>query len=156
MNKIALALISSTLLIAAPAYAQEFTASQSVEKRVMVADEEGNLIETFEEAVAVAPGDNVRYALLYSNDLAAPAEGVVLTIPVPVEMILIPDSISYPQNVTVSYSADGSQSFSVLENAALDVSEDINLDDATHVRWTFNEPVQPAESGTLSFIATLR
>ena len=50
----------------------------------------------------------------------------------------------------------GVQSFSVLENAALDVSEDINLDDATHVRWTFNEPVQPAESGTLSFIATLR
>ena len=34
MNKIALALISSTLLIAAPAYAQEFTASQSVAQPV--------------------------------------------------------------------------------------------------------------------------
>ena len=69
MNKIALALISSTLLIAAPAYAQEFTASQSVEKRVMVADEEGNLIETFEEAVTQISATKIRKKMREDGDL---------------------------------------------------------------------------------------
>ncbi|MFC7292764.1 hypothetical protein [Hirschia litorea] len=151
MKHFILPLIISMAAITQPALAQKFEAEQTVEKQVITTDENGNTVESYEEAIAVAPGDIVRYSLDYKNNLAQPADGVEFVIPVPAQTIFVAGSATEIGAATTSYSMDGAESFTADNNVSNDQPDAI-----THVKWTFTQAVAPTEAGKLSFLAQLQ
>lgn len=151
MKHIILPLFVSLAAFTQPASAQEFKAEQTVEKQIITTDKNGNAVEKYQEAVAVAPGDIVRYSLDYKNNLDQAADGVEFVIPVPEQTMYVAGSATITKNATTSYSIDGAKNF-VADNS---ISQD-QADAITHVKWTFTDAVAPSETGKLSFLARLQ
>ena len=107
----------------------------------------------------VTPGTTVVYALVFRNDQAAPADDIVLVMPVPEEVAYIEGSATNRLAVT-DFSADGGTSFAPRESLsvtdATGVVRAAAADDITHVRWTVANAVQPGETGQLWFRGTLK
>lgn len=151
----ALAMVS---VFSAPAFAAGLTAVQSVDVVKTSVDADGANVITFEPATEVAPGEQVRYSLQYVNDGEAPAEAVSLVMPVPAEMTYLENSI-FGAASDITYSANDGESFAARETlfvTADQVERAAVADDITHIKWTFSEPIAPAATGTISFMAVLK
>jgi len=125
MRRLTLGIIAATSLMASDS-AFALTATQSVEKEIVVQMPDGTENLSRAPAELVIPGERVVYTLSYTNDDAAPASDLVLTMPVPPE-------IKYIGNIRTA------------------TSEDI-----THIRWTIAGPVSVGGSGSLSFKGILK
>ena len=105
------ALFSVALLVAStamPVYA--LTATQTVEREVVVLNADGSQTVTRIAADKVTPGDKVIYSLNYFNDEAEPAENIVLIMPIPAEVDYIEGSADF-DGVNSAYSIDGGRTF---------------------------------------------
>ena len=135
----------------------EVTARQLVEQEVLVTDENGAERLTRRPAEAVAPGEEVIYTLDFSNDGAAPAENVVLVMPVPSEIAFMEGSVT-GENAAVTFSAAGGATYvargrlTVRENGAARAARS---DEITHVRWIVSA-LAPSETGSVSFRGVLK
>jgi len=158
MRHLTIALIAATSLLAS-ASASALTAKQTVEKEVVVQMPDGTESVTRGPAELVVPGERVVYTLNFTNDDAAPASDLILTMPVPTEIKYM-DGTAIQDGAKTVYSADGGQSFS--ERAQLrKTGDDGNVrtataEDITHIRWTVAGPVAVGESGNLSFKGILK
>ena len=143
--------------VAIPAVALE--AEQRVLKEVITKQADGTEKRSYVEADLVTPGTTVVYALVFRNDQAAPADDIVLVMPVPEEVAYIEGSATNRLAVT-DFSADGGTSFAPRESLsvtdATGVVRAAAADDITHVRWTVANAVQPGETGQLWFRGTLK
>ena len=158
MRRLTLAILAATSVLTSIS-ASALTAKQSVEKEVVVRMPDGTESITRGPAELVIPGERVVYTLSYTNDDAAPATDLVLTMPVPSEIKYM-DGSANDAGAQVVYSADGGQTFAsrtglrvigVDGNSRTAISEDI-----THIRWTVAGPVAVGETGTLSYKGTLK
>ncbi|MEM9739324.1 MAG: hypothetical protein AAF829_05605 [Pseudomonadota bacterium] len=144
--------------LAGAASAANLTAVQTVQKVVETVDENGSAVEELVEAVTVAPGDTVVYALNYSNSGLESAEGVKLTMPVPEQVVLLEGS-ELVSGTVVTYSADGGATFigradlMVVED---DVSRAATSDEITHMQWYFEDGIAAGEDGQVSFRGLLK
>lgn len=155
-----LALIAtSTAIFGSAMSAQALTASQIVEREVIVHNADGTQTVTREAADKVTPGDKVIYSLKYYNDDTAPAENIVLVMPVPAEILYL-DGSADTQGANTSYSVDGGKTFASrndLRVAEADGSKRAaRAEDITHIRWLVAKAVAPETGGTLSFIGQLQ
>ena len=107
-NLILTSITTALLAVAAPSYA--LTASQTVEKEVVVQMPDGTEKISRESAELVVPGERVVYTLNFTNDDAQPATDLVLTMPIPTEIKFMEGSASN-NNMTPVYSADGGKNF---------------------------------------------
>ncbi len=141
----------------APAFA--LTASQTVEREVIVRNVDGSQTITREAADKVTPGDKVIYSLNYYNDAAEPAENIVLVMPIPGEIDYIDGSADTKQAIS-TYSVDDGKVFVKRDDLRVlqaDGSERAaRAEDITHIRWTIKDAVAPKASGTLSFSGRLQ
>jgi len=158
MRHLTLALIAATSLLAS-ASASALTAKQIVEKEVVVQLPDGTESVTREPAQKVIPGERVIYTLSYTNDDAAPASDLVLTMPVPSEIKYM-DGSATQEGALIAYSADGGKSFasrSAVRAAGSDgIMRTATAEDITHIRWTVAGPVAAGETGNLSFKGVLK
>ena len=158
MRHLTLALIAATSLLAS-ASASALTAKQIVEKEIVVQMPDGTESVTRGPAEMVVPGERIVYTLNFTNDDAAPASDLVLTMPVPTEIKYMGGSATENGARTV-YSADGGQSFaerSQLRTLGADGNVRTAVDeDITHIRWTVAGPVGVGETGNLSFKGILK
>lgn len=158
MRHFTFALIASASLLVS-ASASALTATQSVEKEVVVQMPDGTENVTRAPAELVIPGERVVYTLSFTNDDAAPASDLVLTMPVPEEIKYMDGSATKDGAKTV-YSADGGKTFAertTLRSAGADgVVRTATAEDITHIRWTVAGPVAVGESGSLSFKGILK
>lgn len=158
MRRFTLALIAATSLMASVS-ASALTAKQTVEKETVVQMPDGTENVTRAPAELVTPGQRVVYTLSYTNDDAAPASDLVLTMPVPSEIKYM-DGTATKANAKTVYSADGGKSFferNELRTIGLDGNvRSANAGDITHIRWTVSGPVAVGETGELSFKGILR
>jgi len=158
MRHLTFAIIAATSLLASVS-ASALSAKQIVEKEVVVQMPDGTESVTREPADMVVPGERIVYTLNFTNDDAAPASDLVLTMPVPTEIKYMDGSAEKPGAKTV-YSADGGQSFA--ERSKLSkVQADGNMrtaadEDITHIRWTVTGPIAVGETGNLSFKGILK
>lgn len=158
MRRLTIAIITAASILTSVS-ASALTAKQSVEKEVVVQMPDGTESVTREPAELVVPGERVVYTLNYTNDDAAPATDLVLTMPVPGEIKYMEDSAS-KSGATVVYSADGGQTFA--SRAGLrTVGQDGNsraavAEDITHIRWTVAGPLAVGETDTLSYKGILK
>lgn len=156
MRHLTFALIASLL---ASTSASALTAKQSVEKEVVVQMPDGTESVTRAPAELVVPGERVVYTLSYTNDDAAPASDLVLTMPVPKEIKYM-DGTASNDGAKIVYSADGGQTFAdraALRKTGTDgVLRSATADDITHIRWTVAGPVGVGETGNLSYKGVLK
>jgi uncharacterized repeat protein (TIGR01451 family) len=154
------AFFSLALLIAStsiPAYA--LTATQTVEREIVVSNADGSQTVTRTTADKVTPGDKVVYSLNYFNDEAEPAENIVLVMPVPSEVDYIDGSATF-DDVSSAFSTDGGETFSNRADLQVVRGDGSNTmavaSDITHIRWTVSKAISPNTGGTLSFSGRLQ
>lgn len=150
---VAAAALPSQALQAARA---QVVAEQSVLAESVTRDAQGRETVTFAPATRVAPGDRLAYVLTYENEGGAPAEGLVLTMPVPESVALLEAA---PSGVAPDYSVDGGKSWGDLDD--LTVLEDgaprpALPGDVTHLRWRLAEAVEPGAVGEVRYRGVLR
>mgnify|MGYP000280078168 CR=1 FL=1 len=135
------------------------TADQTVLKERLVTQADGTTALEYQEASLVTPGETVLYRLDFENDESEPVSDLVLTMPVPAVITFIEGSADQPGTLVV-FSADQGATFS--PRGKLRVTSSGNndqlatADEITHIRWTLQTPVQPGETGTLSFKGVLK
>ena len=142
-----------------PALAQEFTATQIVERAVVTGQaEDGTAIIEFEQADRLQPGDALQYSLNFANGSPDEIENANLVIPVPTEVTYNENS-AFGDNASVAFSTDGGQSFA--PRGELTVTSDgqrrtASSEDITHIRWTFTGTITPGETGEVGYGAIVR
>lgn len=139
--------------------AMALTATQTVEREVIVQNADGSQTVKREKADLVTPGDKVVYSLNYYNDKEETAANIVLVMPVPTEISYVEGSAEVDNTLTV-YSADGGQTFEardVLKVQSADGAFRVaRAEDITHIRWTVGSAIIPGGTGTLSFSGRLK
>ncbi len=154
------ALFSAALLVistAMPVYA--LTATQTVEREVVISNADGSQTVSRIVADKVTPGDKVIYSLQYFNDEAEPAENIVLVMPIPSQVDFIEGSADF-NGVNSTFSVDGGRTFA--NRADLQVVRDngtataATANEITHIRWTVSAAISPNTGGTLSFSGRLQ
>lgn len=159
-----LPLLKSTVLLLTasllwPISAAALSATQTIEKEVTVITADGVTQTKREAADTVVPGERIVYSLNILNDKPEPASDLVLTMPVPAEVIFVEGSAD-KAGASVVYSADGGASFAARPAAVvMDAAGTVraaSADDITHIRWTVKGPVAAGATDTLSFAAILK
>jgi len=154
-------LFALTVLVAAsaaiPAVALE--AEQRVLKEVVVKQADGTEKRSYVAADLVTPGSTVVYALVFRNDQPAPADDIVLVMPVPSEVAYIEGSATNRLGVA-DFSTDGGSSYAPRQSLNVTDADGrvraAGAEDITHVRWTVAKAIQPGETGQLWFRGTLK
>ncbi len=158
MRRLTLALLAATSIMTSVS-ASALTATQSVEREVVVQLPDGTESVTRGPAELVTPGERIVYTLSFTNDDAAPATDLVLTMPVPSEIKFM-DGSATQEGAKVVYSADGGQTFATRSGLrivdASGSSRSASSEDITHIRWTVTGPVGVGETGTLSYKGILK
>ena len=150
--------LALTSAFSAPAFASGLKAVQTADLVKTIIDADGAEIVTFEPATDVEPGEQVRYSLQYVNEGDEAAQAVSLVMPVPAEMILVEGSVKGGASA-VTYSTDAGQTFAARDEITVSEGERERVaraDEITHIKWAFAAPIAPAESGSISFVATLK
>ena len=142
--------IALPMLNADAAETKQIDAEQIVERRVIKVDPAGFETVTFETAKLVKPGDYLRYSIHYENNLDAPAENIILTMPVPEVMDYVVGSAA-PKSYPYEVSFDAGATFKLAEESTFSPDRRV-----THIRWQLEHTVAPGESGTVSVDALLR
>jgi len=146
------------LLLTGTAFAGvELTAQALTE--VKSTNEAGEEVIELVKADKVVPGDEVIYTIHFVNKGSEPADDVVITNPIPQHMVFTSVGQS-PRNAQVEMSADGGSDYGRPDQITVaDAGGGIrpaNATDFTHVRWTFQEPLDPGAEGSVSFRAQLQ
>lgn len=156
-RKIITSLMIASSLISMPALA--LSATQIVEREVVIKNADGSTLVKREPADMVVPGEKVIYSLKFINDKSEPAENVVLVMPIPKEVNYIEASADNKIAKT-EYSVDGGKTFT--NRASLKIkTKDGKLkaakaEDISHIRWTVIKPIAPSKGGVLSFAGKLK
>ncbi len=134
------------------------TATQFVEKETLVKNADGSETVVRSPADKVLPGEKIVYKLIYTNDKTEPATNLILTMPVPGEVIYL-DNTATTEGATVSYSTDG-RIFSPRDGVRVSDAQGnlrrANGSDISHIRWTVPGPVQAGSNGELIFKGLLK
>jgi len=143
--------------LATPSFAA-MTATQHVEKEVIVRGADGQETVQRRPADTVTPGETVIYSIKYHNDSDDAASNIVLVMPVPKEVAYVEGSVSGDDS-SVAFSADAGLTY--VARGRLTVEEDGTTrpargDEITHIRWTLTTPVPPNGEGDVSYKAILK
>lgn len=148
---------AALLSVATPVLA--LTAQQTVQKEVVVNKADGTQEIRYEAAELVTPGERIVYTLNFLNDDVEDAKDLVLTMPIPAEVIYMEGSAQGDTSV-VTYSADGGQTFTSRDTvmvAGLDgVLKVADSKDITHIRWNVAGPIAPGATGALVYKGVLK
>lgn len=155
--------ILSTALLGAsclPAFAQDFTAVQTINKMVDVESADGEASSELVTVSSAAPGETIFYALNYENGTDEAADNVKLVMAVPAEVTYLENTATQGDLVAaVAYSTDNGTSFAPRGEltVTLDgVEQAADSEDITHVRWAFQQPIAAGENGSVGFQAVVR
>ncbi len=115
----------------------------SVTDRITLATPEITLVKSVDRNAA-APGETLRYTVVYTGGGSAPAHSVVLVDGVPAETAYAPGSALGP-GTQIEFSTDGGATYGPAETETV-----------THIRWIRLAPLAPGENGTVSFEVRVR
>lgn len=153
-------LVAAVLTAPARAFANDrVTTRLSAAKRVVTTDDGGGRREALLPFAKVLPGEEIVYFVEYRNSGDAPASDLAVTLPVPAEMTLVPDTAERA-GVKVAYTVDGGHTFAELANLtvtnAAGFSRPARATDINAIRWTLNVDLAPGETGQVSYRAVLK
>ena len=129
----------------------------SVEKQVIVKDEEGKTNIQWQEVTDTDPGDVLRYTILYVNTGRSEARNAVIVDPVPEGTTYISSSAAGTDS-QVTFSLDGKTfqtppmlTYKVRQGDGAEIEYKATPEMYTHINWQLLKPVPPGGTGTLNF-----
>lgn len=149
----------SAAILANGISASALTATQKVEKEIIIQQLDGTSVTQLVSAAEVTPGEKIVYTVAFTNDSAEPATDIVLAMPVPVDVRFL-EGTADKDGAIVRYSVDGGETF--IERSALVLpavgggTRSANSDDITHIQWSIAGPVPVGASDKISFKARLK
>lgn len=118
-------------------------------------DAQGRRTTSLEPPAIVTPGDHLVFVLTYRNGGQQPATGFVVTNPIPPAVAF--ERVEGDQGVV---SVDRGTTWGALASLTVRQPDGSRrpavAGDVTHVRWSFNRPIQVGEEGRLSFRGIVR
>ena len=157
-----LTVLLALALFAGPARAQEqgrVTLETKIQKEIVALTPEGEKGTRLVEAANAIPGDELIITITYTNQGPEPAENVVLVNPVPEHTEYL-DQSAGGEGAVITFSVDGGNSFDAPGNLVVPGEDGkprpAQAREYTHIRWAFNEPVEPEGSGQVFFRVKLR
>ena len=153
---VSLCLLAVCTVVALPVRAEVLLSSASVERVVSMEYEDGSTETEYVPVEAVEPGEELAYVVSFRNEGAVEEDSVVMTIPVPEDMIYVENSV-IADDAAVDFSIDGGKSFAPRDGLLIEDGDYIrkaSAEEITHVRWTFAR-MTPGEEGMLAFHAIL-
>ena len=149
----------AALFFATQAWAQNkhIELDAKVEREIEVVDENGQKTIKREQAVTVLPGEVVVYTITARNVGEEPATNVVITDP-------IPEHMDYTGSVKgertrITFSVDGGKTYDVATALMVPDGEGekpAKPEDYTHIRWQFNDALEPGSAHSVEFRARLQ
>ena len=148
------AFLGAAHTLAADALSTELTAT----KRVLTKDKDGHEKESFVTFTKALPGDDVVYTITCRNSGAVAAADIVMTLPIPAEMRILPESAT--GNAEVTYSVDAGKTYDLFSNLVITApdgaSRPARAEDVTTVRWKLRSAIEPHQQVQVSCRATLK
>lgn len=128
--------------------------------RVLVAEETGE--ESFVPAGQASPRDLIEYRLTYANGGASAVRTLAITDPIPAGTEYVVRTATQPGDATVTFSVDHGRTFhawpvrvrKVVEGREVWVDAPAGM--VTHIRWTLNDELEPAEQVSMAYRAVVR
>jgi len=155
----ALALLSGT---SAASWAEgEISLRNTVQKVEYFTNEQGETESRLIEAAEVVPGNELAYTITFENvseDVVVDAGSVVITNPIPPQVIYLEDT-AFGAGTTIVFSADDGSLFGTPDQLLIAGENGDRIADPseyTHIRWTFEPTLDPGQRGSVSFRARLR
>lgn len=145
-------LIWALMLIPSLAMAEVSLTTEAF-KIVPVPQADGSVVEEWQAAEKIVPGDKVGYRISYRNNGSEPAENVVINNPVPSAAAYLANSAT-GMNTAIDYSVDGGKTFAAASQLAVNEngeSRPAKAGDYTHIRWQLTQPVEAGASGKVEF-----
>lgn len=161
--------VLANLAVASEALAQNVFRPQvklvlGAQKQVISTNAAGQTVKSWQSLkgqVQVQPGDVIRYTLSSENAGEQPAEKLVVTQPVPRQMVYRADSAK-ANGAKLTYSIDGGVTFSaqpMIEVKLPDGTVEQQPAPAaryTHIRWDYGESLQPLAAVRAIYEVTVR
>lgn len=143
---------------AVPAFAQAdpsvSLASDVLVERTTVGPD-GRTQVSLEEPSTVVPGDKLVFVLRYRNNGPRPAADFVITNPMPAAV-----AFQGSNDGSAQLSVDGGRNWGSLGDLMITEADgtrrSARMEDVTHVRWAFAQPIPAGEAGRLMFRGVVR
>lgn len=149
-------------LIAAGASADgEVRLRNLVQKVEYFTNDQGETESRLIDPASVVPNDELRYTIFFENvseDAIVDAGSVVITNPIPPQVLYIEDS-AFGAGTSITFSADDGFSWGSPDEVLVrdgDGERIASVDEYTHIRWTFGPALEPGQRGSVFFRARLR
>ncbi|MFK7897920.1 MAG: hypothetical protein AB8G23_18955 [Myxococcota bacterium] len=128
----------------------------TAEKVIVVLEDDGTESTKLVAPEIVVPGDKIAYTIGAKNVGSEEVERVVITDPIPEQMLLVPGTES-SEGANVLYSVDGGHTFG-LEGELTVLGENgvprpAISSDYSHIRWVFETPLAPTAERSVRFVA---
>lgn len=109
-------------------------------------------------ATKVIPGTEVIYTITVSNVGDQPADGVIVTDPIPANTTYV-DRSAFGAGSKITYSVDGGKTYDLADKLQVKDAEDnlraATASDYTHIRWVLNFTLKPKDVAPVWFKARL-
>lgn len=148
--------LAGFLVVGLPSAADVLVSPGTVEKVVSMEYEDGSTETEYLPTETVEPGEELAYVVNFRNEGSQSENGVMMTVPVPDDMVYVENSVT-AYDASVEFSVDGGATFAPRDGLVVadgDTVRPASADEITHVRWTFTRVVA-GEQGTLAFHAVL-
>ena len=123
-------------------------------KEVAITNEGGDVEYKLVEPGKVLPEDEILYVITFTNTGDQPAGNIVITDPIPNDSLYKKDS-AFGAGTVIDFSVDGGKTYDKPENLKTKNAEGVevvaDVDQYTHIRWIYTEPLQPGQEGTVTF-----
>ncbi len=157
--KISLLLLLPVLSANTLAAAGDIKLTTVAEVEVTVANAQGKEEVKRVPAKKVIPGTVVVYTITASNTGKQDVEAVVVTDPIPENMVYVDGSV-FGAGTNITFSVDGGKNYDVAEKLVVQdakgQSRPAMAENYTHIRWLFNFALKPGESAPVWFKARLK
>lgn len=124
------------------------------EAEITETDAEGGTVTRRVPATRVVPGTEVIYTLTAENGGSEPADGVVVTNPIPEQTVYV-DGSGSGDGADISFSVDGGKRFDRPERLTRTDEQGrvrpATAEDYTHIRWTLRGELPPGGTVPLSY-----
>lgn len=151
------------LLLLAPGWAQAQPDNVRLDSiaqiEVETVNAQGQKVVQRQPATLVVPGTVVIYTNRFSNEGTLPATDLVITNPVPAQMVFLPGSLA-GNRAEVTFSVDGGKQFASAEKLfvtdAAGQRRPAKAEDYSHIRWKLLDPLPVKGQGAVEFRALLK
>jgi len=107
----------------------------------------------------VTPGDTVIFTTYYVNNGDNPVSGTAIKNPVPLHTVYL-DGTAGGEGATIEFSVDNGKSYGLPKSLKVTDADGkerpAKASDYTHIRWTFNDPLNAGAKGSVFFNAKIK